>query len=58
MSVPRRRLSRARTHKRQAGKVSQSSVKLDSCTSCNRARRAHRACVFCGFYKNDQKVKV
>lgn len=56
MSVPRRRLSKARTAQRKGGKANRV-ISIQDCEKCSRGKLPHRACSFCGHYRNEVFVK-
>ncbi|MCK5787799.1 MAG: 50S ribosomal protein L32 [Chlamydiia bacterium] len=58
MSVPRRRLSKARTGQRKAGKKSKHYSAGEACSDCGKPRFSHRACMFCGLYKSGIRISV
>lgn len=57
MAVPARRTSKTkkrmrRTHlKKEVGAIS-------TCPKCGASIRPHRACMKCGFYKNEEVIKI
>ena len=56
MAVPKRRMSRSRTHKRRANHDKLSLVHLSTCASCNSPVRPHHVCRECGTYRGREIV--
>ncbi|MDP2720388.1 MAG: 50S ribosomal protein L32 [bacterium] len=62
-ALPKRKISRARSGKRRASKR-YSPIRLSTCPKCGNPRMGHRACLNCGYYKENlviapkQKAKV
>mgnify|MGYP000324021455 CR=1 FL=1 len=57
MAVPKKKSSKARTHKRRANwKLSLPGIV--ACPQCGETKLAHRVCKHCGYYDKKQVVKV
>lgn len=57
MPNPKRRHSKARTHKRRAhDAIKPKSVSI--CTNCQEPKEPHRVCKKCGFYKGKEIIEV
>lgn len=53
MAVPKRRQSNSRRKKRRTHDALPT-IHLGSCPQCGSAKRAHRVCASCGYYKGRQ----
>ena len=56
MAVPKRRMSRSRTHKRRANHDKLSPVFLSSCSNCGAPVRSHHVCRECGTYRGREVI--
>ncbi len=56
MAVPKRRMSRSRTHKRRANHDKLSPVHLSTCANCGSPVRSHHVCRECGTYRGREIV--
>ncbi|HAN31401.1 MAG TPA: 50S ribosomal protein L32 [Myxococcales bacterium] len=54
MAVPKRRMSRARTHKRRANHDKLTPINLSVCPTCGSPVRSHHVCRECGTYRGRQ----
>ncbi len=59
MAVPKKKMSRSRTHRRKA-QWKASSPTLSTCSVCHKPKRPHRACTDkdCGMYRGRQIIDV
>ncbi len=57
MAVPKRRMSRSRTHKRRANHDKLTPVHLSACPNCGSPVRSHHVCKECGTYRGRQIVE-
>ncbi|PIV90539.1 50S ribosomal protein L32 [Candidatus Gracilibacteria bacterium CG17_big_fil_post_rev_8_21_14_2_50_48_13] len=64
MAVPKKKSSKARTHRRFASFVTRKRNQLEGrthlmvCDSCGAAKLAHHVCAACGMYKGRQVITV
>jgi large subunit ribosomal protein L32 len=56
MAVPKRRMSRSRTHHRRAQHDRLTAPTLSSCSNCGSPVRPHHVCSDCGQYRGKQIV--
>ncbi len=57
MAVPKKKTSKGRKGRRQAGKGYRLAAPVP-CPNCNQPRRPHRICPHCGFYRGKVVLKV
>ncbi len=57
MAVPFRRTSKTKKRMRRTH-LKKTVGALTTCPKCGEALRPHRACTKCGYYKNEEVVKV
>jgi len=64
MAAPTKKTSKMRTKRRFASFVSKkrkklaAGLRLVACSNCGASRRAHHACLACGFYRGRQVIDV
>jgi large subunit ribosomal protein L32 len=58
MAVPKKRKSKAKTRSRRSANNKLEAVNVQTCPNCYAAKLPHRACMSCGFYKDEQVVEV
>jgi large subunit ribosomal protein L32 len=56
MTVPTKKLSKAKYKKRRFQKTKLNKPQLQKCKNCNALILSHRACPECGFYKGSKKI--
>ena len=57
MAVPKRKTSKARRDKRRTH-WKLAAPQLVPCPQCHELKPLHRVCLSCGYYKNQEVVKV
>ena len=57
MALPKRRHSRARRDKRRASHKLARPNQV-TCANCGQAKRPHRVCMSCGYYKGEEILMV
>ena len=57
MSLPKRRISRARGRKRRAANMRLEVPTLVECGNCGNRVMSHRVCPKCGYYRGKQVLK-
>ena len=57
MAVPKRKTSKARTHRRRAVNMKLKAPGLVECGNCGNLKIPHRVCPKCGFYKGVQVLE-
>ncbi|MBN1557670.1 MAG: 50S ribosomal protein L32 [Lentisphaerae bacterium] len=57
MAVPKRKKSKAKIRSRKASHKTKP-VAVGVCPQCGAARRPHRACPGCGYYRERQVISV
>jgi large subunit ribosomal protein L32 len=57
MSLPKRRISRARGRKRRAANMRLTVPTLVECGNCGNRVMPHRVCPKCGYYRGKQVLK-
>lgn len=57
MSLPKRRISRARGRKRRAANMRLEVPTLIECGNCGNRVMPHRVCPKCGYYRGKQVLK-
>lgn len=57
MAVPKKRKSQAKTRSRRANHDKTKAPTLQSCPQCYAPKRPHRACMECGYYRDEQVVE-
>ena len=57
MAVPRSRLSNSRKNKRRSHSAKKKK-NLVICKNCKKEKLPHRACISCGFYKENKKTSI
>jgi len=57
MSLPKRRISRARGRKRRAANMRLEVPTLVECGNCGNRVMPHRVCPKCGYYRGKQVLK-
>jgi large subunit ribosomal protein L32 len=57
MSLPKRRISRARGRKRRAANMRLAVPTLTECGNCGNRVMPHRVCPKCGYYRGKQVLK-
>ncbi|MCO4760140.1 MAG: 50S ribosomal protein L32 [Myxococcales bacterium] len=57
MAVPKRRMSRSRTHKRRANHDKLTPTPVSSCANCGSPVRSHHVCLECGTYRGREIVE-
>lgn len=58
MAVPKRKTSRARTHRRRAATWRLESPPRSICPNCGSAKRPHVVCPTCGHYRGRPVIDV
>jgi len=57
MSVPKKRRTKSSVGSRRSHHALKK-INLKKCPKCGRAVEPHRACSFCGTYKNKEVIKI
>jgi len=57
MSVPKKRHTKSAVGMRRSHHALKA-INLHKCPKCSRPMRSHRACLFCGFYKDSEVIKT
>lgn len=57
MAEPKKKLSRSRSGARRSH-LKLKPISLIYCVKCKEKIRPHRACPFCGYYKEHSRVKI
>lgn len=57
MSIPAKRRCRSEARRGRSHQALKK-VKLNKCQKCGKAILPHKACVFCGFYKGREALKI
>ncbi len=57
MAVPKKRKSQAKTRSRRANHDKTAAPNLQRCPQCYAAKQPHRACMECGYYRDEQVVE-
>ena len=57
MSVPKKRRTKSSQNNRRSHHGLKK-ITLNKCSKCGKAVEPHKACLFCGFYKDREAVKV
>jgi large subunit ribosomal protein L32 len=57
MAVPKRKPSKARTHRRRAANMVLKATRLVDCGNCGNLKLPHRVCPKCGFYNGVQVLE-
>lgn len=58
MAVPKHRRSKAKTKIRRNTHDKVAKPTYQRCPECFAAKRPHRACLECGFYKGEQVIEI
>ena len=58
MAVPKYKMSKSRSRKRNASVFFATTDALTKCPQCHAVRKPHTVCGNCGFYKGAQRVEV
>ena len=59
MALPKYKHAKSNTRTRRAVWLNAlKTPEINTCPVCNRAKQTHRACAFCGTYKNTKVVKL
>ena len=58
MAVPKRKLSKARRHKRRSSVWKLEAPALVKCDQCGELKLPHKVCGNCGYYKGRMIVKM
>ncbi len=58
MAVPKQRQTRSRTRRRRGGHTKVQTKQLILCSNCKKEILPHRACPYCGYYKEKKVVDV
>ena len=56
MAVPKQKQSKARTGKRKSKNLEMKEQQLVLCSNCNKSKKNHHVCGFCGYYKGKKVV--
>ena len=57
MSVPKKRRTKSSKNNRRSHHALKKVV-LNKCPKCKKAVEPHKACSFCGFYKEKEAIKI
>ena len=57
MAVPKKRKSKAKTRSRRANHDKLKAPNLQRCPQCYAPKRPHRACMDCGYYRDEQVIE-
>lgn len=58
MPVPKRRKSKSRRDMRKSQYLKMSMPSLSKCPNCGSQKLPHRVCLYCGFYKGQEVIKM
>lgn len=58
MAVPKKKTSKSKTRSRRSAAWRLGSSGRSTCPRCDRVKRPHRACGFCGWYGGRQAIDV
>lgn len=58
MAVPKRRKSKMKTRSRRSENLKLSLPSYQTCKECGAPKKAHRACGYCGVYRNEEVIEI